>query len=521
MTDVLPRTLAAVIEIGSSSIRMAIAQRQGRGLERLADLDLPVGLGRDSFTFEVIASPNIERCVAAIRRFQEVLAEQGVAPQDLRVVATSAVREARNRDVLTDRIWIATGLRVEVLDEVEVSRLTYLAVRPLLRRQSFFRSSSTLVVEVGGGSTEILAFRKGRVDSAHVHRLGSLRMFRELGDHTRAPGGMALLFDYLAAPVAQMVSGLTSLPSPAHLVVLGAETRLVRDALDGADADDLSPLEPEAVRAFIEANLRYPSVELARRLGVSEHQAETLLPSLAVCVALAEAVGARRIDVGDATLRDGVLAEMLGGRTWEDEFRRQTIHSAMALARHYRVDLRHARHVASYARQLLTFMQCTVAFTPQEDILLHVAALLHEVGMFVNSRSYHKHSLYLIENSDLFGLNAREIGLVACIARYHRRAAPRPTHEEFAELPAVERVRVAKLAAILRVADALEFGHDSSTLKLDFRLERDELVILARIADDLPLVRRQLEGRAEMFESVYGLKVVLYPWNRETAHGAT
>ena len=448
--------------------------------------------------------------MAAIRRYQQVLDELGLGADDVRVVATSGVREARNQDAFTDRLLIATGLAVQVLTESEVSRLTYLAVHPLLKEESFFRAGNTLVVEVGGGGTEILAFVKGRVKASVINRLGSLRMQRELGDYARGEHGMAAFEEYLAFPVAQMVGGL-SIGGAAQMVALGGEARLVRDVLcgDTAPAGKLASIEVAAIRGFIGKRLAWPVAELAREHGISEHQAETLLPALAVYVALAEALGESRILVGSVSLRDGVLTEMFAGQIWEREFRRQTIHSANELARKYCVDRKHAENVAEVAQKLLAFIGRTVRFDPRDETLLHVAALLHEVGMFVSTRSYHKHSLYLIANSEIFGLDASEIALVARVARYHRRAAPRPTHEEFIDLPAADRIRVSKLAAILRVADALEFSHERGKDALTFGTQRDELVIRVRTRDDLTLSQRQLDARAEMFRTVYGLRVVL------------
>jgi exopolyphosphatase/guanosine-5'-triphosphate,3'-diphosphate pyrophosphatase len=512
------RQMAGVIEIGSTSVRMAIARRRGRNdFARDVNLDLPIGLGRDTFTDEEITRATTERCVIAIRKFLDVLKAYAIPLSDVRVVATSAVREARNRDVFTDRILIATGLPVTVLDEVEVSRLTYQAVHPVLRNELFFQTSGTLVVEVGGGSTEVLAFRKGRVDLAQVHRLGSLRMFRELGDMSRGGQGLAHMETYLSSPVDQMIRGL-GLRGATHLVALGGEARRVRDVLRMPHEEHrLTPLTTAQVRQYLEERLCLSVEQLALDEEINEHQAETLLPALAIQVALAEAAGTDRLLVSDVSLRDGVLAEMFAGRVWEKEFRSQTIHAARTLARKYGVDRRHADNVAAYARAIFDFMVGqAVAFEPQDGTLLRVAALLHEIGMFVNNRAYHKHSLYLIENSEIFGLNAHEIGLVARIARYHRRAMPRNTHEEFAELPTSDRVRVGKLAAILRVADALELGHESGATPMAFSICRNELRMRARTTEDLTLVQGQLDSRAEMFETVFGLKVVLRAWSGET-----
>ncbi len=509
MAEKIQRREAAVIEIGSSSIRMAIARREADDrLRHIDDLDLPTELGRDSFATETISPATTERCVAAIRQFQQVLSETGIAPADVRVVATSAVREARNQEAFTDRLLIATGLTVQVLTESEVSRLTYLAVHPLLKGEAMFRAGNTLVVEVGGGSTEMLAFVEGRVRTSIINRLGSLRMQRELGDYARGQHGMAAFEEYLAVPVAQMLSGL-HLGSGAQMVVLGGEVRLVRDAFGCAAAGQLAAVEISQIRKFIQERLTWPVAEIAREHGISEHQAETLLPALAVYAVLADALGVRQIRIGDVSLRDGVLTEMFAGQVWEREFRRQTIHSATELGRKYRVDRKHAETVVAVALKLLDYLSRTVRFDPRDETLLHVAALLHEVGMFVNARSYHKHSLYLIANSEIFGLDAAEIALVACIARYHRRAAPRPTHEEFIDLPPADRIRVSKLAAILRVADALEFSHARDKDAVSFETRRDELAIVIRTGEDLTLAQRQVDARAEMFRTVFGLRVVL------------
>lgn len=511
MPDLSTRREAAVIEIGSSSTRMAVAQREPDGQWRhIDDLDLPTGLGHDSFADETIAPATTERCVTAIRRFQQVLRELGIGPSDTRVVATSAVREARNQDTFTNRLLIATGLPVQVLTESEVSRLTYLAVHPILKKEAFFRSGNTLVVEVGGGSTEILAFAEGRVKTSVVNRLGSLRMQRELGDYARGEHAMAAFAEYLTFPVAQMVSGLR-IEGATQMVVLGSEARLVRDTLPNAAASaaKLTSIEVDAIRGFLKTHLTWLVADITREYGLSEHQAETLLPALAVYVALAKALGESQILVSSVSLRDGVLAEMFAGQVWEREFRRQTLHSAGELARKYRVDRKHAESVATVAQQLLAFVSQTVQFDPRDETLLHVAALLHEVGMFINSRSYHKHSLYLIANSEIFGLDSVETSLVACIARYHRRAAPQPTHEEFVNLLTADRIRVSKLAAILRVADAMEFSHERGQEALTFEIQHDVLAIRVRTHEDLTLAQRQLDARAGMFQAVYGLRVVL------------
>ena len=138
-----------------------------------------------------------------------------------------------------------------------------------------------------------------------------------------------------------------------------------------------------------------------------------------------------------------------------------------------------------------------------------MAALLHEVGGYVSNRSHHKHSYYLIANSEIFGLNREETVLAAHVARYHRRSGPKPSHPEYMSLPRESRVTVSKLAAILRVADALSRGHVHSPCNLQFERQGDDLIICVPTRSDLLLEQRAIHAKADLFEEIYGMKVRL------------
>lgn len=507
--------LAGVIELGSTTVRMAVAQRDGsRSFALLNQLVLPVSLGYDAFTHEVLSLDTIESCVEAVRTFRNVLTDEfGLAADAIRVVATSAVREARNREQLIDRLLVATGLRAQVLDETEVSRLTYLAVRPQLRREPFFAQSTTVVIEVGGGSTEILLFRRGRVTAAHVYRLGSLRMLRELGDiHGAGAAALPMLRDYTAQTVEQIADAAAAASRP-YLVALGGETRFLCQHLNpvaGSETDSLRRLPLPEMERMIRELLALPVEDIGRRYGLTPRQAETLAPAFVIYRDIARALGAREWLVSNASLRHGLLTEHFHGGLWTREFERQTISSATALARHYRVDLPHARRIAAYAQTIFDFMRERLTFAPSDQTILMVAALLHECGLMISARAYHKHSLYIIQHSDIFGLNAHDTLLAAYVARYHRRTSPRPTHDEYLSLPTLDRIRIAKLAAILRLADCLDVDPTGPPIALRLRLVRKELHVCLHTREDVSLAKRQLGQSGEMFRTVYGLRVLLY-----------
>jgi exopolyphosphatase/guanosine-5'-triphosphate,3'-diphosphate pyrophosphatase len=146
---------------------------------------------------------------------------------------------------------------------------------------------------------------------------------------------------------------------------------------------------------------------------------------------------------------------------------------------------------------------------PHYEVILTLAALLHDIGTFINNRSHHKHSQYLIENSDIFGLSKQDLTLVALSARYHRSALPRPTHITYTALTRVNRLRVSKLAAILRVADALDRGHAQRIRTPQFTLLPDRLQIGVAEPGDCAVEEVALKEKSDLFEQVCGKRAVL------------
>ena len=169
----------------------------------------------------------------------------------------------------------------------------------------------------------------------------------------------------------------------------------------------------------------------------------------------------------------------------------------------------HALHVAELSKQLFSALRNEHQLEPRYELLLYLAALLHEIGVFVSQRSYHKHTMYLIRHSDLFGLGKRDLLLVSLVGRYHRRRSPQPTHEGYAMLDREQRVAVAKMAAILRVAVALDDSRSQRIQKLHCDRENGRLVISIPNVEDLTLEQLSLRQNGALFEETFGLPVLL------------
>ncbi len=424
------------IEIGTTSVRMAIG--------------------------EVIAKGSFETCVTALRNFQAVLREYAAdTSPEIRAVATSAVREASNREAFLDRVYVATGLDVEVLEAFEVRRFTYLAIHPILETTPEFQQGNALALEIGGGSTEALFLRQGMVESADVYRLGSLRLRRTLA-HTRAPRWrLREMMEIQVDRTLAQVRARQNVPADGsvNLLALGGDARFACARLNpGWTPKVLGKISVSTLAGLADKLLLLPVEEVVRLHQLPYPDAETLGPALLALTRIAHGLGTRQIFVTGATLRDGILAELSHADGWVQLFDRQVVRSAMEIGKRYGFDAPHAEYTAHLAGQLFDGLMAEHGLDRRHTLVLTVAAWLHEIDWFVSTSSHHKHSQYLIQNSDLFGLSRRNLTLAALVARYHRRALPSSTHEVYRSLSRADRVTVCKLAAILRVADALAKG---------------------------------------------------------------
>ncbi len=501
----------AVVDIGATSIRMAIGEIDQQGAVRtLETLTQAVSLGMDTFSERGIRKTTIEECVRVLKSYRKILEEYEITdPEHIRVVATSAVREARNRLAFIDRVYIATGLEVEPIDEAEVNRVTYLGIQPHLFDKSF-ADLRTIVTEVGGGSTELLLVHNGNVLLADTFRLGSLRLRKSLEGYNASPDKIRRIMEN---QIQRMVDEVReSVPGHGEMNMIGlgsdlrfAASRLLPDWQPG----QLTRIPVTALEELTTHLIGLSDDRIVSRYHLSFPEAETVGPALLTYVLLARAFSLQEILVTDTNLRDGLLQEMAVRQSWTEEFRQQIVRSALSLGGRYNFEEAHACHVAMLASRLFEQLRDEHQLDSRHEVLLHVAALLHEIGAYISNRAMHKHSMYLIRNSEIFGLSKRFLLLVSLIARYHRRASPQPNHEGYALLNREERVAVAKMAALLRIAVALDESHSQRIHDFTCTVEDSRLVIAIARAEDLSLEQLALKQNGSLFEEVFGLRVLL------------
>jgi exopolyphosphatase/guanosine-5'-triphosphate,3'-diphosphate pyrophosphatase len=501
------KTLAA-IDIGSSLIRMVLAQILPNGrLEIIERLQRAAPLGHDTFRYGRLRREAMRAAVLILRDYQDILRTYSV--QELSVVATSAVREAENADIFLDRVLVATGLQVEIIPASEQSRLTVAAIRHSIGQAQLARRNS-VVAEVGGGSTVLNLLRSGEIAASQNLPLGAIRLLESLSTNQESGEMAQRLIRDQAMSTLSTVQSLLPLKRIQTFYAVGADARWAADLVGrSAGIEDLRTIRKTDMKKLITRHSRKTADELAKTYGLTFADAETLIPALIVYEVLLDATRASEMYVSNVSMRDGLLLD-LARRVSGDQDEsviNEVVRSAVVVAEKYCVDLKHANQVKDLAGRLFDELEPEHQLSTRYRLLLQLAALLHEAGSFVSSRAHHKHSYYLIANSEIWGLTQEELAVVALVARYHRKSRPKPSHLEYMRLPRDQRILVNKLAALLRVADALDISHTRHIGDLECKVDNDGLVIVAKPTADITLERKSLAAKKDMFEDVFGLRV--------------
>lgn len=501
---------AAVIDIGASAVRLVVAQLgPGDRSVVLEEASRGVLLGQDTFSTGRIGAATIDAAVRALDGFRHIM--DGYQVTRIRAVATSAVREAANADTFLDRVRVRTGLDVEIIDGSEESRLTYLAVRESLQDHAALDAAHAVLVEVGGGSVDMTLLERGQPTQSGIYPLGAIRLRQRLGTwHGPHEQRIRLLTQQVTNVIRDIVSD-TDLAMASHMIALGSDMRFA--ARRAVQAGDLHVWEMsrEAFLAVFDEVETCDEEMLVDRFRLSQVDAATLLPALLVYRGVLLATSANNITVPDVSLRAGLLAELAGAARAPNlaDFSSQVLASAQALGARYNVDESHARRVARLATRLFDNLAPEHALKERDRLLLEVASLLHDIGLFVSLRGHHKHSLYLLQASEIFGLSRDDMQLVGNIARYHRRGLPQKSHVAYSSLSRDERVRVNKLAAMVRVANALDAEHLQKVTDVRIRDEGGGWVLEVEGTGDMTMERLAATARADMLCDVFGKRVVI------------
>jgi exopolyphosphatase / guanosine-5'-triphosphate,3'-diphosphate pyrophosphatase len=515
--DVVPRL--AAIDVGSNSIRLVVAEAQAGGRYRILDEERETTrLGRTLATTNTLDEESIEASLSTLRRFKSIVTGMGV--ESVRAIATCAVREAKNGPDFCQRVKDELDLTIEVIDADMEAHLAFQSVR----RRFDLAGKNTVLADIGGGSTEIVLASGELIESIYATKLGAVRLAEKFGselgeddDYNRMKGWidreLRKTTEKPAAPLHLLIgSGGTFTSLATMMLASRGLSRLPASGFRASRADVL----------HLTDRLRKMTADERRQTpGLNPDRVDIIIPGLAVIDALLRRFRVNTLQVHVYGVRDGLLLTMIDGLQGPSNVSSPSQDEQIdRFADACGVDRAHSKQIAKLAGEIYAGL-CEMYDLPIGDQrLLEAAARMQDVGYLISYEGHHKHSYHLILHSRLEAFTPEELEIIANVARYHRGSDPKKKHESFAGLDQNDRLRVRRMAAVLRVAGGLDRSHNQ-TIRLVKVACAPGQVELTVSADEYPEVDLwACRRRAGMFEKVFDAELTVQ-WAGQPAAAAS
>lgn len=500
----------AAIDIGSNSVRMMAADVLPGATRILAQERQVTRLGESVFKTGRVSREALDSLCATLSRMAAIYQKLDVL--GVRAVATSAIRDTGNQEEFVERVSAALATPVEIISGQEEARLIHLGVEARWPRPK----ERTLIIDVGGGSAELIVSHNGEITDATSRPLGAVRL-KELFLSADPPTASDLLrldqyIDEKLAPFAEKhgeskFDRVVATSSTAAALVC-AVNRIPRAQRDTADRLRATTAQ---IRDFYELLVKEDVEERRRWIGIGPRRAEIIVGGAAVFLRALEAFHHHSLYYSAAGVRDGIIADLAARRVGMEVNALSDEQRALvqAMAARYGTSIKHVRQVAALSLRLFELTHALHQLPPISGKLLEAAAYLHDIGHFVSETGHHKHSAYLVANSDLPGFRERERLTIATICRFHRKAMPQARHAQFQELDAESKRTVLYLTPLLRLADSLDRSHEQKVKDVELSLKNGTAVLSIGGDPDIDLELWAAAKAAQAFREVYSTSITV------------
>jgi len=466
----------------------------------------PVRLGEDVFSRREISDVKLVEAMEAFMNFRKLMNEYKV--KLVRAVGTSALREARNRDYCIGQIAKATEISIDAISPEEEARLVFLAVSKAIGLEG----KIALLLDVGGGSVEASIANENGITSTESLNIGTVRLLQMLDERLHGER----VFRQLAREYIN-VSGTRVAKSIGDrkidtCIATGGNVESIGDLrVQLCDADDDRSITLDELDVILKQLQSRSYDERIKDFGLRKDRADVIIPAIIILQIIAKEAKVQKIEIPRVGVREGLLIDMARslGEQGRPPDRTQLITSARLLGRKFDYEPEHAQTVSRFALELFDATKNLHKLGPDERVLLEVAALLHDIGYYIGTTDHHKNTYFLINASPLVGVDESGKAMIALITRYHTRALPKPTHKEFMDLSPKKRGTILVLAALLRLAEALDREHGNKVRSLKLIMRKKNVHLTLRGEGDLLLERWALNNASQLFEKTFNRKLVV------------
>jgi len=507
--------ILAAIDIGTNSFHIISAMVNEKGIIKILARDKEVvRLGKSSNDMKHLSEEAMQRGIATLKRFK--LASDSF-DAEIRAVATSAVREALNKDDFINRVYEMTGIKIEVVSGYEEARLIYLGVLQALD----VYDKKILLIDIGGGSTEFLIGEKGQVKYANSIKVGAVRMtekfFSEKKFSEEQVEEARLFVKSMINPAVRDIKTFDfnlAIGSSGTIINLG-EMIYSEKSRNNAEQFNYNGFAfgPGELNSIVKRITRAGKVSnIVQIPGSDPERADIITAGSIILEQIFSELKLKEITLSNYALREGIILDTIDkehNTLLREDLNDIRFKSIINLARNCNYDKDHSEQVVKFAMKIFDVVGKKFELTEKDKEYLEAASILHDTGHNISHSQHHRHSYYLIRNSDLLGFNDEEIEIIANLSRYHRKSHPKMKHENFNKLSAINKEKVRKLAGILRIADGLDRGHRAKADDIGISVEKSclRITVHTKSGTDASLEIWGANMRKELFELSFGYKV--------------
>ncbi len=499
----------AAINVGSSDISMKIFEISAKwGFREIDCINYILELGSDTYRLGYVSNEKINELCSCLMKFKEKMAEYGC--KDYRAYATSAIREASNSLMMIELIELRTGIKVDILSNSEHRFLMLKGCASTMKEFDEITGKNTALLDMGAGSIQITLFEKHLLTATQNIKIGSIRV-RDLmsGIEARVTNGEELIEEYVQNELNTFNTMYLGDKNIKNVIAIGDEIQALKKIAPELKIKNL--MTKEQIDYIYQKIWNASPQELALHYGLLFERATLIRPAIVIYRMLVETTKADEIFLHDINLCDGIVADYMDtsrqftvGRKFEEDI----IASAMSMAKRYKSNKTHIAYVSNMALAIFDAMKKHHGMNQKQRLQLQIACILHDCGKFINMQNVANNSYNIIMSTEMVGLSHKEREEVANAVRYNTMYLPAyPQVKD--SLGDASYTTVAKLAAILRVANALDRSHKQKVEKFIMQIKDKKLVIMVDTVNNITLEAALFKEKADFFEQIYGIRPVL------------
>ena len=497
----------SVIYIGSKSINLKIAQKEKNDMKILEDTTFPINIGIDTFKDQLIDYKNIKTICKILNRFKNLIKDYNIL--NVKIIATTAIREAKNKDFIKDQVKLKTGFDLDILTDHEEKKLIYQGIEYILQKKNIKRKDY-LFTYVGTGKFSLAYSKQNYILDYLNLNFGSIKLNQILSNLKNKTTTFSKEINKYLNSFRHILSEFIKKYKSKNLVLTGKEMNLLREILKISPNEKIFKININEFNSIYKEFTNSALTNLSSKYNLTIHEVEQLLTSLTIYFIILKFSDIKNIYCINYSLEDILLTKKLKIDTFiniEKQFDKSISKIAYNIGQKYNFDNKHATNVKKLALKLFDQTKEIHGLNNRDRLILEVSALLHDIGKFISLQQHYKHSYNILKEINIIGLTNEESRIIAYISKYNSYKEMSLTKK--LKIDQKAKIKIFKITALLKVADSLDRSHNQPINNLDIKIKKDNLKILIQTYKDLEFEKWSLNSKSKLFTKIFGIKPII------------